>query len=126
MAVVGLKSQGDRTEMSVLTSEIAGEIEGEPVGLYREARRAVTRERATNIFAFHVAAYIASLALLGGLNALTISLTGSEMVWFFIPLIFWGIGVIIHYVVGIALHDDWWDRDEITIGERLRGYRNGN
>lgn len=108
--------------MSLLTSE----IEGEALGLYREARRAVTRERATNIFAFHVAAYMGSLAILGGLNALTISLTGFEIVWFFIPLIFWGIGVVIHYVVGVALHDDWWDRDETTIGERLGDRQNGN
>ena len=104
-------------------SVVRSEVENDAVALYREARKAVMRERATNIFAFHVAAYIASLALLGGLNMLTISLTGFEVAWFFIPLIFWGIGLIIHYVIGVALHDDWWDRDESVTRERLRDFQ---
>lgn len=104
---------------------VVEDIDADGVSLYREARKAVTRERATNIFAFHVAAYIGSLAFLGALNILTISLSGYEVVWFFIPLIFWGIGVLIHYVVGVALLDDWWDRDEGIIQERLEGLRRG-
>ena len=40
------------------------------------------------------------------------------MLWFWSPLIFWGGGVIIHYLQSIALFNDWWQQDESITNER--------
>ena len=107
------------------TAEHEREIfEDESVDLYREARRAVTRERATSLFAFHVATYVASLLFLGIWNMVTVSRVQGGW-WFITPLIFWGVGVIIHYILAVALFDDWWDRDEGLIRQRLDELKKG-
>ena len=35
------------------------------------------------------------------------------------PVIIWGVAVIIHYVLTIVLFDDWWGQTEEQIAERL-------
>ena len=101
-----------------------GTFEDESVDLYREARRAVTRERSTSLFAFHVATYVASLLFLGIWNMVTVSMVQGAW-WFITPLIFWGVGVTIHYILAVALFDDWWDRDEGLIRKRLSELNKG-
>ena len=58
---------------------------------------------------------------LGFWNALTYFVKDSDTLWFYIPLLFWGVGVLIHYVQGVALFDEWWELDERTIDIRRQG-----
>ena len=90
----------------------------EELKTYQETRKVVGKRRAVRIFFYHLAAYALGNIFLGAWNILTYQLRGDEILWFYSPLIFWGIGVIIHYLQGVALFDDWWNQDE-TITERL-------
>lgn len=89
------------------------------ISRYRAARKAIEKARAVRIFVSHVAAYVIGNVFLGVWNALTFFVRGDDTLWFFLPLLFWGVGVIVHYLQGIALFDDWWERDERLISERL-------
>lgn len=86
---------------------------------YREARQAVERRRALQIFVAHLAVFLVGNAFLGGWNAVTYYVTETGFIWFPLPLLFWGIGVIIHYWTSIVLFDRWWERDEAVISEML-------
>ena len=44
-----------------------------------------------------------------------------DALWFFLPLLFWGVGVIIHYLNSVALFDEWWEADERNINSRMGG-----
>ena len=88
---------------------------------YREARRAVERSQVVRVFLFHLVAYIVGNVFLGFWNALTYFVKDSDTLWFYIPLLFWGVGVLIHYVQGVALFDEWWELDERTIETRRQG-----
>ena len=88
---------------------------------YREARKAIEKGRALRIFFGHLGAYLLGNMFLGGWNALTYFVKDSPTLWFYLPLLFWGIGLIIHYLHAVALFDEWWALDERTIRERLRG-----
>ena len=88
---------------------------------YREARKAIERTRAVRIFYSHLAAYILGNIFLGSWNALTYFVKDNDTLWFFLPLLFWGVGVIVHYVFALALFEEWWENDERTIDERVRG-----
>ena len=93
----------------------------EEIMRYRDTRRAIEKARAVRIFASHVVAYIIGNTFLGVWNGLTYYVKDDDTLWFFLPLVFWGIGVTIHYLQGVALFDNWWDRDELLIEERLEG-----
>ncbi len=86
---------------------------------YRRARKDIAKNRAVRIFFYHFGAYVLGNIFLGAWNVFTYQNLGSSSLWFFSPLIFWGVGVIIHYVQGVALFDEWWDQDEEITGERL-------
>ena len=91
------------------------------IALYKEARRKIERSRALRIFMSHLAAYILGNIFLGGWNVLTYFVKEDSTLWFFIPLLFWGVGVLIHYVQSVALFDEWWELDERTIEQKLQG-----
>ena len=88
---------------------------------YKEVRRSLEKRRAQLIFIAHLGAYVIGNIFLGGWNILTYFVKDSETLWFFIPLLFWGVGVIIHYLQSVALFDEWWDVDERTIESRKQG-----
>jgi len=86
---------------------------------YRSTRKDIEKARAVQVFLSHLAAYIVGNVFLGGWNALTYYVREDDTLWFYIPLVFWGVGVIIHYLQAIALFDNWWDSDEYKILEHL-------
>ena len=88
---------------------------------YKESRKTLEKARAVRVFLFHMAAYIAGNIFLGSWNALTYFVKDIHSLWFFLPLLFWGVGLIIHYVHSIALFDEWWELDERTIQQHLKG-----
>ena len=91
------------------------------INAYREARKSIEKARAVRIFLSHLAAYILGNIFLGSWNVLTYFLKDSPTLWFFLPLLFWGVGLIIHYVHSVALFDEWWDLEERTIDKRRKG-----
>ena len=90
------------------------------ISKYREARKAAEKERVTRVFIAHLGAYIIGNIIIGLWNAGTYYLRDNDNLWFWLPLLFWGVGVIVHYLQAIALFDNWWDRDERLIEERLK------
>jgi len=87
---------------------------------YRETKKVVEKRRAVRTFVIHLVAYIVGNMVLGLWNAGTFYLRDNDNLWFWIPLLFWGVGVMVHYVYGVALFDNWWDRDERLVEERLK------
>ena len=68
----------------------------------------------------HLGAYVIGNVIIGLWNAGTYYLRDNDNLWFWLPLLFWGLGVIVHYLQSVALFDNWWDRDERLIEERLK------
>ena len=85
---------------------------------YKEARKTVEKDRVVRTFLVHLAVFIIGNIFLGVWNSLTYYVKGNELLWFPIPLIFWGVGVLIHYTVSVALFNEWWERDESVIQSR--------
>ena len=81
---------------------------------YQELRKQVAKKRAMRIFFYHLVAYAMGNVFLGAWNIFTYQNRGDQTLWFFSPLIFWGVGVIIHYLQGVALFEDWWEMDDRT------------
>ena len=88
---------------------------------YSQARKEVEKARVVRSFVFHLIAFILGNGFLGFWNAMTYFVKGNSTLWFFLPLLFWGVGLILHYVLSVVLFDEWWELDERTIGGRMRG-----
>ena len=86
--------------------------------IYIEAKKSVQKQRAVRTFQVHLAAFTIGNIFFGIWNGLTYYITGIQVLWFYIPLIFWGIGLQIHYVVSVALFDAWWERDDRIVKSR--------
>ena len=85
---------------------------------YKEARKAVEKARVVRVFLIHFSTFVIGNIFLGVWNSLTYYIKGNELLWFPIPLIFWGVGVLIHYTISVALFNEWWERDESIIQSR--------
>ena len=88
---------------------------------YSQTRKMIERKRARLVFFTHLGAYVLGNIALGAWNAYNYFVNDSPELWFFLPLLFWGVGVIIHFLNGVALFEEWWDYDERTIQQRFRG-----
>ena len=88
---------------------------------YVTAKKEVVRKRCLRVFLFHLLAYVLANLFLGGWNALTYYVKGDKTLWFFLPLIFWGVALLIHYVNGVVLIEQWWKNDERYIAGQWRG-----
>ena len=97
---------------------------------YQKIRKRVGKSRAVRIFVYHLIAYALGNIFLGAWNIFTLETRGIDVLWFYFPLIFWGVGVIIHYLQGVALFNDWWDQDEMNTENIVRDlateHRNDN
>lgn len=87
----------------------------EELARYKDAKKIVEKARVTRLFMAHLAVFIVGNIFLGGWNLLTYFVKGNEFLWFPIPLMFWGVGVLIHYTMSVALFDEWWNRDEMIM-----------
>ena len=86
---------------------------------YKDVRKTVVKKRVFRIFQIHLLAYVLGMITIGLWNAGTFYLRDNDTLWFYLPLLFWGLGAVIHYVLAVGLFDEWWERDERVIGEQL-------
>ena len=76
------------------------------------------KARVVRLFLAHLAIFVIGNIFLGIWNSLTYYVKGNELLWFPIPIVFWGVGLLIHYTVSVVLFDEWWERDESAIQSR--------
>lgn len=81
---------------------------------YKRAYREVVTEEERRGFAVHLVAYALVNAMLIAIN----SLYSPRAVWFFYPLIGWGIGVSMHYLFAVR-----WAERELKDREAKAEYR---
>ena len=87
---------------------------------YKNAKKTVAKARMVRLFLAHLAIFVIGNIFLGSWNSLTYYVKGNELLWFPIPLVFWGVGILIHYTVSVALFNEWWERDESAIQSRIQ------
>jgi len=81
---------------------------------YKRAYREVEKEEARRGFIIHLVVYILGNAMLTTINLIyTI-----KVLWFFYPLIGWGIGLTIHYLFAVR-----WLESELKDKEARAEYR---
>ena len=85
---------------------------------YKNAKKTVEKARVVRLFLAHLAIFVIGNIFLGIWNSLTYYVKGNELLWFPIPIVFWGVGLLIHYTVSVVLFDEWWERDESAIQSR--------
>lgn len=86
---------------------------------YMETRKRVEQRRALQVFLAHLTIYIIANSFLGVWNTLTYQVKDNPTIWFPIPLLFWGVGVVVHFWVSVVLFERWWERDEKAVRRRL-------
>jgi hypothetical protein len=68
---------------------------------YEQAEREITREEQRRGFRIHATVYALVNTLLIAINLYLITQTSEDFVWFVFPLVGWGIGLAMHYAVGV-------------------------
>jgi len=71
--------------------KVSGEIS---LDEYKKAYREIEKEKAERGFLIHLIVYIFINAMLTAINFIY----STEIIWFFYPLISWGIGISAHYL----------------------------
>ena len=88
---------------------------------YREARGEVEKRWEKRGFLIHLVIYIIFNAVVFPVINFVYS---PEDLWFYYPLIIWGIGIFgVHLPLGVLLFDKWWNRQEEQIKEILEKKR---
>ena len=81
---------------------------------YRKAEVEVLREEVASEFRVHLLVYLAGNTIAVLLNLLVVD----EVLWFFYPLIGWGLGLLFHYVAGVRHVEERIVKRQSRIEER--------
>ena len=81
---------------------------------YKKAYREVVSEEEKRVFLIHLVVYVLANAMLIAINFIY----SPEAIWFFYPLIGWGIGITIHYLSGVR-----WIQKELEEKEAKAEYK---
>ncbi len=81
---------------------------------YKKAYREIVVEEAKRSFSVHLVMYALVNAMLIAINFIY----SPEAIWFFYPLIGWGIGISMHYLFGVR-----WVEKELKETEAKAEYR---
>ncbi|MEN4007376.1 MAG: 2TM domain-containing protein [Methanobacteriaceae archaeon] len=81
---------------------------------YKKSYREVVKEEEKQSFLVHLVVYVLVNAMLIAINLIYTP----EVVWFFYPLIGWGIGISMHYLFGVR-----WLEKELEEREAKAEYR---
>jgi len=86
------------------------------MGKYKKAYREVVKEKEKRGFLIHLAVYI-----IVNIGLITCNFVYTpEEIWFFWPLIFWGIGITCHYLGAVRFIEKELERDEALAESRAR------
>ena len=83
---------------------------------YKKAHRDVRKEKEKRGFIIHLVVYFVVNV---GLIACNLVYT-PQYIWFFWPLIFWGLGLICHYIDAVHFVDKKLEKDEAIAELRAR------
>jgi hypothetical protein len=81
---------------------------------YKKAYREIVMEEAKRSFSVHLVVYVLVNAMLIAVNFIY----SPKVIWFFYPLIGWGIGISMHYLFGVR-----WVEKELKETEAKAEYR---
>jgi len=81
---------------------------------YKKAYREIVSEDEKKGFSVHLVVYVLVNAMLIAINFIY----SPETIWFFYPLIGWGIGISMHYLFGVR-----WIEKELTEREAKAEYK---
>jgi hypothetical protein len=68
---------------------------------YEQAEREITREEQHRGFRIHATVYALVNTLLIAINLYLITQTSEGFIWFAFPLVFWGLGLAMHWYFGV-------------------------
>jgi hypothetical protein len=83
---------------------------------YLQAERELRQENGRRGFIVDAIAYVVVNAILVAVNLLVVP----EFLWFFFPLVGWGIGLTFHYLFGVKWAGREADRHEARVEVRVR------
>jgi len=83
---------------------------------YQRALREVRMEKAKRGFTIHLIVYIIVNIMLIAINLIHTP----EKIWFFYPLLGWGIGIAIHYYAGVVHFPKEMEAEEALAERRAR------
>jgi hypothetical protein len=86
------------------------------VQAYERAERELTLERERRGFAIHAAIYVVVNAFLIVFNLLVVP----DDNWFYFPLLFWGFGLLMHYLFGVRQMGRIIETRQAQIEQRAR------
>jgi hypothetical protein len=81
---------------------------------YKKAYREIVSEDEKKGFSVHLVVYVLVNAMLIAINFIY----SPETIWFFYPLLGWGIGISMHYLFGVR-----WIQKELTEREAKAEYK---
>lgn len=87
-----------------------------PLEEYKKAYREIVKEEERRAFFIHLVIYISINIMLIIIN----SIYSPRFIWFFYPLIGWGIGIAIHYLDGIRWIERKLEEREAKAEYRVR------
>ena len=88
---------------------------------YERAERELEREEVMRGFQFHRNAYLIVNALLLVINLLVRRYTDANFLWFVFPLICWGVGLTMHYAMGVRRFEANITQQQARIEQRAQG-----
>ncbi|MDA1189125.1 MAG: 2TM domain-containing protein [Chloroflexi bacterium] len=91
------------------------------LAVYIANKKRMRRFRSRRTFFFHLGLYLLSNISLVLFNVYTIYVWEQPGWWSLLSLVFWGLGVIIHYVMSVVLFEEWWNTDDRAIANRYYG-----
>ena len=83
---------------------------------YKRAYREIVTEEEKRGFSVHLVVYVLVNAMLIAINFIYTP----EVLWFFYPLIGWGIGISMHYLFGVRWIEKWLKGREVKAEYRAR------
>ena len=83
---------------------------------YKKAYREIVVEEGKRGFSVHLVVYVLVNAMLIAINLIY----SPEAVWFFYPLIGWGIGISMHYLFAVRWIEKWLREREAKAEYRAR------
>ncbi len=87
---------------------------------YKKAHREISKEEEKRDFLVHLVVYVLVNTMLIVINLIY----SPDVIWFFYPLIGWGIGISMHYLFGVRWKEKELEEKEAKAEYRAKEYKN--